>query len=156
MKNIDIFKTFLGKQRLSVTEERLKIACFVMTFKNRHFSVNDIHFRLCQKGFVMAKSTVYRNLKLLRSAGLIEPVLKNSKDKDTYKNIIPNKVTCKICCLGCGLEEEVNNDKFNDFVLRLCVEYDIEQFGVVVRIEGRKNCPWHKHEENEYDADSKR
>ena len=149
MNNIDIFKTFLVKQRLSVTEERLKIACAVMRFGKKYFRVSDIHSRLRKKGFVMAKSTVYRNLKLLRSAGLIEPVMKNSKDKDNYRNIIPNEVTCKICCLGCGLEEEVSNDEFNDFILRLCAEYDIEQFGVVVRIEGRKNCPWHKHERNE-------
>ena len=143
MDNLIVLKKFLSNQRLSVTEERLEIARTAIKFDSKSFCVDDIHSSLIQKGFNMAKSTVYRNLKLLRAAGLVEPAHKNRRNKDQYKNIIPKEVTCKICCLGCGYEEEIINQKFYDFVLDLCAQHDIEQFGVVVKIEGRKNCPWH-------------
>ena len=144
MEKLQILKDFLTKQRLSVTEERLKIASEVIKLDRSAFSVDDIHSRLETQGFVMAKSTVYRNLKLLRSAGLVEPAHKSRKTKDIYKNIDMRKVNCKVCCLGCGLEQEVVNEKLNELVLDICAEHDIELFGVMVRIEGRKNCPWHE------------
>ena len=147
MERINLFKTFLNKQQMSVTQERLEIARIAVGFKERFFTAEDIFEAIGQKGFIVAKSTVYRNMKLLRSAGLIEPLLISEKNKNLFRNIIPEKVTCRICCLDCDFEANFNDIKLEERVLDICKRYEVERYGVMVRIEGRKCFPHvHKRE----------
>ena len=155
MERINLFKTFLNKQQMSVTQERLEIARIATGFKEHFFTAEDIFAATGRNSFIIAKSTVYRNMKLLRSAGLIEPVLTSDRNKNLYRNIIPEKVTCRICCLDCGFEVSFNDDKFEEQVLEVCEKYEVEKYGVMVRIEGRKRFP-HVHKEDKHYADTER
>lgn len=155
MESLDCFKNFLNKQQLSVTQERIEIAGIVIGFKERLFNVEDIYSAMNKRNFMIAKSTVYRNIKLLRSAGLVEAVLTGQKNKSLYRNIIPQSISCRLCCLDCNLEKEIQNEQLENLIFNICEKYDVEKFGVVVGIEGRKCHPC-MHKENEYCANTKR
>jgi Fe2+ or Zn2+ uptake regulation protein len=142
MENIDLFKAFLNKQQLSVTQERIEIASIIAGFKKCLFNVEDIYSAMNKRNFKIARSTVYRNIKLLRSAGLLEAVLTGQKNKKSYRNISPQRISCRLCCLDCDFEEDIKDEQLETLIFNICEKHDVEKFGVVVRIEGRKCSPW--------------
>lgn len=136
MNNIDIFKEYLITHKYSVTEERLKLAHIVADFKNHQFSIDDIYSALKNTKFQIARSTIYRNIKLLRAARIIAPVSDNSSCTE-FVNTTPSKLTCKLQCIESGFEKKISDVKLEDAIMQLCHKYKFEEFGVNVIIESR-------------------
>lgn len=144
MKTIEVFTDFLRDQHLSITAERLEIVRTAVQFGDRVFSVEDVHLRMKKQRFMMAKSTVYRNIKLLRSAGIVESIPDGIDGRAAFQNLDQQEISCKISCLSCGTKNNLKNEKLEELILAICAEYGVEKHGVVVRIEGRSRCSHHQ------------
>ena len=68
---MDVFKEFLRRRRLPLTEQRAQVAR-VLFSTHKHVSVEDILERLRAERVVIGKATVYRTLDLLVESGLVD------------------------------------------------------------------------------------
>ncbi len=139
MTELDRFKTFLRQRGMLLTQERVTIAETVAKLREP-FNIDNLKSRLENTGFPVSSSTLYRNIKLLAAAGLIENVTWNCSGKSIFRKLDSKPVSCTLKCIDCNCEHTVKCDELENKILDICREFRIEETGIVVRIEGRRKC----------------
>jgi len=139
MKSIDRFKEYLSQRGLLMTQERLMIAETVCKL-DTVFNIGKLHSILHCNGCPISPATIYRNIRLLTKAGLIENLNWNCSGKSLFRKLEPKPISCIIQCTDCDCECVVTNDKLEQAVLQLCKEFDMEQTGIIINIKGRRKC----------------
>jgi Fur family ferric uptake transcriptional regulator len=140
MNDEEVLRRYLHQEKMCVTAERLEIVRVAAVFEGT-FSADELCEKLNASGFKMVVSTVYRNLKLLCAAGLLEMVKTTADGKSRFRRICRDKVICHLNCRRGNKERIIKNKKLEEAVLEICREKGFEEDGVVVRIEGiRKRC----------------
>lgn len=139
MQGVDRFKDYLRQSGLIMTRERLMIAETVCS-QDTVFNIEKLHSLLLKAGYPVSLATIYRNINLLTKAGMIENLNWSCSGKSLFRKLDPKTVSCTIACTNCDCKCVVSNDKFEQAVLQLCKDYDIEQTGIVINIKGRRKC----------------
>ncbi len=140
-ETIELFKNFLAERKLSFTRERQEILRVICGF-NRAFGVEDICAALVAAKMPLAGSTVYRNIDLLRAAGIIESASFCSGDRkrSQFKRMNPRRRHYQLHCLDCETVKQIQSEELDRAILDICNKYDISPEGLVVKIEGRRRC----------------
>ena len=138
-RDIDRFKDYLRQSGLMMTQERLMIAETVCSM-DTVFNIEKLHSLLLSAGNLVSLATIYRNIKLLTKAGMIENLNWSCSGKSLFRRLESKEISCVIECTNCDCKCVVSNDKFEQAVLQLCKGYDIEQTGIVINIKGRRKC----------------
>ena len=139
MNELDRFKAFLKQRGMLLTRERIMIAETVSKLEEP-FNIDKLKDQLSHDGFPVSVSTLYRNIKLLAAAGLIENSSWNCSGKNTFRKLGSKPVSCSIKCIDCDSEHTVSSQELEAIILQICRKYRIEETGIVVRIEGRRKC----------------
>tara|TARA_B100000609_G_C17148816_1_gene399710 strand:+ start:573 stop:1013 length:441 start_codon:yes stop_codon:yes gene_type:complete len=139
MNELDRFKTFLKQRGMLLTRERITIAETVSKLEEP-FNIEKLREKLDHVGFPVSVSTLYRNIKLLAAAGLIENSSWNCSGKSTFRKLDSKPVSCTIKCIDCESEHSINSQELEKNILEICRKFRIEETGIVVRIEGRRKC----------------
>ncbi|MBO4581222.1 MAG: transcriptional repressor [Bacteroidales bacterium] len=84
-----LFCSFLSKNKLSHTSERIAIADTIALF-DKHFTIHDLHSYLKEHKYNTSLSTLYSNLNLLIKAGLLHKYTFES-GTPYYEKCMPNK-----------------------------------------------------------------
>ena len=84
-----LFCSFLSKNKLSRTSERMVIADTIALF-DKHFTIQDLHTYLKLHKYNTSLSTLYSNLNLLIKAGLLHKYTFES-GTPYYEKCMPNK-----------------------------------------------------------------
>lgn len=139
MEDINRFKNYLQQRGMLMTQERLAIAEIVCSI-DRVFDVEMLRASLDHTNYPVSVATIYRNVKLLTKAGIIENLEWDCSGKSSFRKLEFKPVLCTIKCTDCSCEHTVSNDELEKAVLQLCKEFNIEQTGVVINIKGRRKC----------------
>ena len=73
-----VFRKHLRSEHQKFTAERAQVLDAVIQM-DRVFEADELLFEMRRRGMRVSKATIYRTIKLLQDAGLIEPVLYDSK-----------------------------------------------------------------------------
>jgi Fur family ferric uptake transcriptional regulator len=95
-----IFRRFLKKRGLKFTAERAAILDAVLE-KDGVFEVDELLFEMHQAGHRVSKATIYRTIKHLVEAGIIQEVLLDSKQAH-YQLIYGRKPMDHLVCVETG------------------------------------------------------
>ncbi len=99
-KEFDIFNGYLKKQGLKFTQQRQKIlSCFLKTEK--HVSAEEFYRLVSNLDSGIGYATVYRNLKLLRQAGLAREVDLGDRIS-RFEHNYGHKHHDHLICVKCG------------------------------------------------------
>ena len=79
-----VFRSALRTQNLKYTPERAQILDTIVLLDDV-FQADQLLEALKQKGFRVSKATVYRTIKLLDEAGIIQPVLFDDAEQTHYQ-----------------------------------------------------------------------
>jgi len=79
-----VFRSALRTQNLKYTPERAQILDTIVIL-DEVFQADQLLDALKQKGFRVSKATVYRTIKLLDEAGIIQPVLFDDAEQTHYQ-----------------------------------------------------------------------
>lgn len=141
-----IFSDFLSSRKLSLTRERLELVKVICGFDDV-FGVEDICRQLCALRMPMANSTVYRNIDLLRTAGIIETAqCGNSRKRNVYRRINPLQRYYQLSCLDCESTCTLEDPRLDKAILDICRQHNISPEGLTVKIEGRRHIRPEQHE----------
>ncbi len=92
-----IFRRFLKKRGLKFTAERATILDAVLA-KDGVFEVDQLLFEMHQAGYRVSKATIYRTIKHLVEAGIIQEVLLDSRQAH-YQLIYGRKPMDHLVCM---------------------------------------------------------
>lgn len=108
-KEMAAFRAALRAQGLSATNQRLKLAEIVFSH-HQHFTVDDLigWARSAIRG--VGRVTVYRTLKVMVDAGLVEE-RPFRKDRAVYEHVIGHRHHDHMVCLGCQEIIEFSNPR---------------------------------------------
>lgn len=106
-KRMVAFHEILKKKALSVTGPRLKIAEEVFT-GNQHYTAEDLYDQLKKKGVRVGRVTVYRTLKLMVEAGLVE--MRDFGGEGRFEPVLGRKHHDHLICIRCKKVVEFEND----------------------------------------------
>lgn len=107
------YRAFLAEQGMLFTRERAKILEAVYR-REDHFSADDLLFHMRQDGVDVSRATLYRNLKLLSTAGLlIEADFGHGHIHYERAAGAPHE---HLVCKKCGSVAEVNTARFAEAV----------------------------------------
>lgn len=116
MPNTEIetrYKAFLAKEGMLYTRERALILESVFT-REDHFSADDLLFHMRNEGIDVSRATLYRNLKLLATAGLL--VEADFGHGHTHYERAATAPHEHLVCQKCGKVTEVSTSQFADAV----------------------------------------
>ena len=132
---------FLKSAKFSVTMERMELFRIITGFKGS-FGVNEVIFEMKKSGCPISRSTFYRNVSVLKAAGLMEEDRASGCFK-RYMVSIPGRNSYRMRFIESGIEKIFHDGVFEKRLKRLCAEYGMRQDGIKVVIEGvglkRKN-----------------
>lgn len=97
---IELFRSFILKKGLRNTPEREKIIAEIFS-RHDHFDVDELYFRLRQKGSKISKASIYRNLPLIKECGLIKELWLEDGHMH-YEHIYGHGHHCHLRCIMCG------------------------------------------------------
>lgn len=111
-KEMDAFRRALRDAGLSCTNQRLKIAEIVFAH-HQHFTADDLigWARKAIRG--VGRVTVYRTLKVLVDAGLVEE-RPFRKDRVVYEHVVGHRHHDHMVCLRCGEIIEFANPRIEE------------------------------------------
>lgn len=104
-----IFRRFLKKRGLKFTAERASILDAVLS-KDSVFEVDQLMFEMHQAGHRVSKATIYRTIKHLVEAGIIQEVLLDSRQAH-YQLIYGRKPMDHLVCVETGDIIEFHDDE---------------------------------------------
>lgn len=105
MMPLDTFEDFLAEKNLKTTPQRLLILDTVLEQKE-HLSPEEIYEQVKQRDSSVGQATVYRTLKLLTEAGIVEP-LDFADGVTRYEVAFGNKHHDHLICEVCGKNIEI-------------------------------------------------
>ncbi len=103
------FKEFLMEKKLKFTEQRWLMAKLILE-TGGHLDAQEIIERVGKAHPSIGAATIYRNIKVLCDAGLLEPTHQNIHGRDVYE--LPDESHHDhILCLDCGEVFEFKNPR---------------------------------------------
>jgi len=111
-KEMGEFRRALREAGLSCTNQRLKLAEIVFSH-HQHFTADDLIAWARKSIRVVGRVTVYRTLKVLVDAGLVEE-RPFRKDRVVYEHVIGHRHHDHMVCLSCGEIIEFSNPRIEE------------------------------------------
>jgi len=108
---IDLFRFFIREKGLRNTPEREEIIREIFATHD-HFDVDELYLRLRQKGSKLSKASIYRNIPLIMTCGLIREVWHEDGHMH-YEHIYGHHHHCHLRCVKCGKIIEFVDDTLN-------------------------------------------
>ncbi len=117
-KHIQLFEEYLGKTGGRVTQQKLSILEEI--YKTRtHFEVEDFIDRIRAKDKKFSRATVYRTIKQLLDAGLIQKIL--TRDGKVYYERTPDHHPHDhLLCNVCGKIFEIKDEAVDTLLSQAC------------------------------------
>jgi len=97
----DLFERFLRQKRLKHTAQRKRIVKRAFTM-HKHFSADDLYEVLRKEKLLVSKATVYRTLKLLVEANILDELESGSREAKFYEPVLGREHHDHMICLRCG------------------------------------------------------
>jgi len=133
----ELFHAFLTQHGQRFTSVRQKILDVVLQNKGA-FTAQSLlpHIRIGNAA--IDRASLYRNLKLLKQAGLIEEL--PDGDSSGAKRFIVTRRTGRnylLFCLGCHSAESFYDEQLDQALLHLCRRFHLNKDSILVRVEAR-------------------
>ena len=138
-----IFAAFLRSRGMTYTAVRQEILRVIIDYRG-DFGVRDILPLIKVRGVVVNRASLYRNIRLLKRAGIIEEVpLAESVLRGTYR--LSRRATRQylLFCPGCHSAEAFEDDALDVALKQLCDRFSLNFDTLQVKIEGRHLCGHH-------------
>lgn len=130
-----IFLDFLREGGLRVTAERL--ALFDEVFEQHgHVDAERILRAMKSKGMKISRATVYRNLELLVSCGLVKKY-RLGHDRYLFEHLHPGQQHDHLVCEGCGRVVEFISPGIRALQREICKAHDFDPDQHTLKISGR-------------------
>jgi len=135
MNEVEILKRYLHREKMCITYERLEMVRTLADLEET-FTADELCEKLGERGVKIVNSTVYRNLKILCSAGLLEMVKTSGDGKSKFVKVSQERVVCHLTCRRGNKARAIQNSELEELIINICRENGFEDYGIVVRIEG--------------------
>lgn len=119
-----IFRQFLKRQGLKFTAERAQVLDSVLS-KTGVFEAEQLMAEIRAAGYHVSKATVYRTLKHLLDAGIINEVLLDSRHAH-YELTFGRQLKGHLVCTRTGKVIEFPITVCEDFIKQACAEHGFE------------------------------
>ena len=103
----DVLTRFLKEKNLRLTDQRRKIASIALSHDS-HFEIQELVREVRKAHSEISPATVYRNVKTLCEAGLLQETLESRSGVTLYERT-ESEHHDHIVCLDCGLIFEFHN-----------------------------------------------
>tara|TARA_B100000674_G_scaffold458610_1_gene435025 strand:+ start:255 stop:689 length:435 start_codon:yes stop_codon:yes gene_type:complete len=122
-----IFRRHLKEQNLKYTPERADILNAILEADDV-FEADSLMQRMQDQGQRVSKATVYRTLKLLQEAGIINQALFDAKQSH-YQLVYGRQPSDYMVCVQTGKYIRISSDELMEIRNRICREYGWEPVG---------------------------
>ena len=122
-----VFRRYLRSLNLKYTPERADMLNAVME-QDGLFEADSLMDSMRQGGHRVSKATLYRTVKLLREAGIIQEVLIDGKQSH-YQLIYGRKPIDALVCMRSGNRIEFNSEEVTQLRDVICENYGWEPVG---------------------------
>ena len=133
----DIFAEFLTGSGLRFTAVRRAIVDCIEAEKEA-FSASDLQKRIRIDGTVLNRATLYRNLVLLKAAGVVEEIPEKISGRSFYRLKKVSGRVCELHCSGRRGPQRIDDPLLDAAILSVCERYHLCSDGVRVSIEARR------------------
>lgn len=120
-EEIDIFISFLKRKKLRLTDQREEILRAFLKI-NKHLSVEDLYEILKKKNSHIGQATVFRTLKLLCLAGIVNEVDLGDK-RVRYEHKYGHQHHDHLVCIKCGRFIEAFDSNIEKLQKNLCRKF---------------------------------
>lgn len=125
-REMEALRIALVQRGLSVTRQRCRIAETVFS-THEHFSVDDLVKLVKKKDPRVGRVTVYRMLKVLVDAGLVEE-RPFRKDRMLYEHVVGHHHHDHMVCVRCGKIVEFESPRIEEEQAREARKHEFEIF----------------------------
>lgn len=116
-----VFRRHLKDQDLKYTRERADILDLIMEIDDV-FEADSLLDEMKTRGHGASKATVYRTLKLLQDAGIITPIMLDSRQ--TYYHLVYGRDPLNfLVCLRTGKRVRITDDRARDLAKAMAEEH---------------------------------
>ncbi|MBC8522764.1 transcriptional repressor [PVC group bacterium] len=122
-----VFRRYLRSQSLKYTPERADILNAIIA-EDGLFEAERLMDSMRRDGYRVSKATLYRTVKLLREAGIIQEVTIDGKQSH-YQLIYGRKPIDAIVCMRTGKRIEFSSDEIVCIRNKICLEQGWEVAG---------------------------
>ena len=122
-----VFRRYLRSQDLKYTSERADILNAIIA-EDGLFEAESLMHSMRRDGYPASKATLYRTVKLLREAGIIQEVTIDGKQSH-YQLMYGRKPIDALVCLRTGDRIEFSSDEITAVRDKICKEYGWEPAG---------------------------
>ena len=122
-----IFRRHLKEQNLKYTPERADILNAILEADDV-FEADSLMHRMQNDGQRVSKATVYRTLKLLQEAGIINQALFDAKQSH-YQLVYGRQPSDYMVCVQTGKYIRISSDELIEIRNRICREHGWEPVG---------------------------
>ncbi len=133
-----IFRRFLKKRGLKFTTERALILDAVLS-KDAVFEVDQLLYEMHQEGQNVSKATIYRTIKHLVEAGIIQEVLLDSRQAH-YQLVYGRRHTDHIVNVDTDEMVEFHSEELTALRDKICREHGLEPVGHRLLIYGTRKA----------------
>jgi Fur family ferric uptake transcriptional regulator len=116
-----VFRRYLRSQDLKYTQERADILNAIIE-EDGLFEAETLMNSMRAGGYDVSKATLYRTVKLLREAGIIQEVMIDGKQSH-YQLIYGRSPIDTIVCMRTGKRIEFSSDEFVQWRDAICKEH---------------------------------
>jgi Fur family ferric uptake transcriptional regulator len=104
-----MLRKFLSEKQLKYSEQRWQMAKLILE-TGGHLDATEMIEKVRSKHPSMGAATIYRNIKVLCDAGIMQPTHQNMEGRDVFE-LSNESHHDHILCLDCGEVFEFNNSK---------------------------------------------
>jgi len=130
----DKLRNYLRVKGLKFTPQRQLILKEAFS-THRHFEVDDLFIRIRRQDKRIARSTIYRTLRLLVECGLLREAFFEEKHSH-YEHILGHEHHDHLLCLRCGQVIEFSNGSIENLQEKVCQEHEFQPRGHRLQITG--------------------
>jgi Fur family ferric uptake transcriptional regulator len=117
-REINKFQTFLQKQGLKLTSERVALLSEIFA-THYHFEADELLTRMKEKSLKISRATVYRTLELLVKSGMVRRV-HLGEDHYHYEHVSGNSHHDHLICTTCGGVIEFHDEVLERRQIEIC------------------------------------
>jgi Fur family ferric uptake transcriptional regulator len=121
---VDTFEEFLRSRQLKMTAQRRQLVRAALGHRG-HFTAEDLHARLGSLGESVSMATVYRGLRLLEEAHIVEGH-DFADGQRRYERALRREHHDHMICLDCRAVVEFQNERIEELQQRIAKEHDFE------------------------------
>jgi Fur family ferric uptake transcriptional regulator len=130
-----IFLDYLRSRGLRATAERRALLAAIFA-QHRHIDADEVLFAVRQSGHKISRATVYRNLDLLVSCGLVHKV-RSGGGRFVYEHLHPGQRHEHLTCRDCGRIAEFVSPGISALLAEICRAHGFEPRENQLSIVGR-------------------